>query len=401
MWFNAKDIIIQDNINVPDLHGYVLPHAGTEFTCGIISHTLRFRPTKNFNKVIILYYPASAKPDIDGTYYHEYYVPWKSLETVFGTKGIHYEGYNCRDNKNSPLSSSSASDLIVVSADFSHFLPFNEAIELENKAAHALMFRRMNDNNAYANAVDDVASFQVLYDSIPSNWLLQWVGRTRSSGSKAVGYLSFLLREKPKRIESASADGIFVTAFSKKMTTRECLGEWFDKTKKWSPMVEQRLIDKVVNLSKTTSRLTGGTELDVPVTNYTVTYLFKEKKDTAFIRGWHGLLYNAFYLPEVFLENTFENGQWIQPTALEWPPISTARTAFDLSETLHQLTIKAAGLSGGDARSTFKRRRSSRSRSKSTLKRKHRCKRNYKCSSKGGTKKEILLFSSSVDHFTL
>ena len=398
MWFNAKDIIMQDTIDVPDLHGYVLPHAGTEFTGGIISHTLRFRPTKKINKIIILYYPASAKPDIDGTYYHEYYVPWKSLETVFGTKGsIHYEGYNCRDNKRGHLSLTS-SDLIVVSADFSHFMPFNEAIELENKSAHALMFRR---TNAYVNAVDDFASFRVLYDSIPTHWLLQWVGRTRSSGSKAVGYLSFLLREKPKRIESASADGIFVTAFSDNMTARECLGEWFDRTKQWSPVIEQRLIDKVVHLGKTTSRLTGSTELDVPVTNYTVTYLYKEKKKMAFIRGWHGLLYNAFYLPEVFLENTFENGHWIQqPADIEWPHISTS-TAFDLSETLSHLTIKAAGLSGGDARSTFKRRRSSRSSSRSTLKRKHRCKRNYKRSSKGGTKEEMLLFSSRVDHFTL
>ena len=41
-------------------------------------------------------------------------------------------------------------------------------------------------------------------------------------------------------------------------------------------------------------------------------YLYKKKTSyNNFIRGWHGLLANAFYLPDVFLENTFENGKWI------------------------------------------------------------------------------------------
>lgn len=362
MWFNLKDISIKDIIKVPDLHGYVLPHAGTEFTGRIISHTLRFRPTKKINKIIIIYYPASAEPDVieekGEKYYHEYYVPWKSLESVFGTKGIRYEGINVSALKPGEKLYINKQSLTVVSADFSHFLPFKSAIELENKAAHALMFRRVSMNtDDYIKAVDDVRSFRLLYDLIPSNWLLQWVGRTRSSGLKAVGYLSFLLRDMPKKNSKVIADGMFVTAFSKKITPRECLGEWFTQNNKWSLTIENNLIEKVLRLGKETSRLTGGTELDVPLTNYTVTYLYKDNSNNSnnsnFIRGWHGLLHNAFYLPEVFLENTFENGTWIKSNDKEWPQ-STGNDFFNLSETLVSLNTKA-GLTRGGAGLSKKR----------------------------------------------
>ena len=79
MWFDSKDIIQHNIIKVEDLHGYVLPHAGTEYTGNIISHTLRFRPTKLFTKIIILYYPASATFDVEDNYFHEYYVPLKKI----------------------------------------------------------------------------------------------------------------------------------------------------------------------------------------------------------------------------------------------------------------------------------------------------------------------------------
>ena len=83
MWFSEEDIVLHDTINVADLHGYVLPHAGTKYTGNIISHTLRFRPTRPIDTIIILYYPSGDTPDING-HFHEYYVPWKSLELVFG-----------------------------------------------------------------------------------------------------------------------------------------------------------------------------------------------------------------------------------------------------------------------------------------------------------------------------
>ena len=100
MWFNKKDLTIKPIIKIDDLHGYVLPHAGTTYTGQILSHTLRFRPTKNIKKIIILYYPSEDIPDINIEniyYFHEYYVPWKSIEYIFNDNTILYEGYNIKD----------------------------------------------------------------------------------------------------------------------------------------------------------------------------------------------------------------------------------------------------------------------------------------------------------------
>ena len=75
MWFKESDIIINNIIQIDDLHGYVLPHAGTAHTGNILSHTLQFKPTKFFNTILILYYPVYDTPNV-GKYYHEYYVPY-------------------------------------------------------------------------------------------------------------------------------------------------------------------------------------------------------------------------------------------------------------------------------------------------------------------------------------
>ena len=40
MWFNQKDININNLVELDDLHGYALPHAATKHTGDIISHTL-------------------------------------------------------------------------------------------------------------------------------------------------------------------------------------------------------------------------------------------------------------------------------------------------------------------------------------------------------------------------
>ena len=68
----------------------------------------------------------------------------------------------------------------------------------------------------------------------PDNFVLQWVGRTRSPGHKGVGYLSYLIRDN--KFEDPS--GIFVTVYDKNMNSKECLGEWFDK-KKWTKHIEK------------------------------------------------------------------------------------------------------------------------------------------------------------------
>ena len=377
MWFNKKDLTIKPIINIDNLYGYVLPHAGTTYSGQIISHTLRFRPKppKQIKKIIILYYPASDTPDInintlDGTtlsYYHEYYVPWKSIDYIFSnnkysnnkystsnSNNILYEGYNIKDidtkklDINTIIKSFNLDDtLIVVSSDFSHFLPFNEARELENKAAHSLMFREFN-NSPYINIVDDVKTYEILYKVIPNQLQLQWIGRTRSLGKSGVGYLSFLLRDNKIPQVSVSntnntnntklPDGIFITAFDKKMNARECLGNWYDtsNSNSWTLKNETELKNKVINLAQTTSRLSGGSNIEIPISNYTVTYLYKDTTHN-FIRGYHGILHNAFYLPEVFLENTYNNGKWIKPTDTMW----LTGTTFNLEETFSQLNIKA------------------------------------------------------------
>ena len=74
MWFNKNDIIFKNKIVIEDLHGYVLPHAGTKHTGDIIAHTLRFKPKKKFTKVFILYYPSNEKPNINGKHHQGYFV---------------------------------------------------------------------------------------------------------------------------------------------------------------------------------------------------------------------------------------------------------------------------------------------------------------------------------------
>ena len=365
MWFNKTDLQHHSIITVNDLYGYVLPHAGTTHTGHIISHTLRFRPTKKIKKIIILYYPSSITPtitinepnnELTESYFHEYYVPWKSINHIFNDTTIEYIGININtlinklNGKENFIKLKNKLNLehtlLVVSADFSHFLPFDEAIELENKAAHSLMFRNLKSSPSI-DIVDDVKTFTLLYKLLPKKCNLQWVGRSRSSGGRGVGYLSFLIREKAilKPIMSIIAtktnlpDGMFVTAYDSTMTTRECLGQWFNnnyKNKSWNTFSEYTLVEKVIRLAKTTSRLTGGKNINIPVLYYTITYLYKDTQNE-FIRGWHGILYNAFYLSDVFLENTFNNGTWITNKDTMWQK----GTHFDLTETFQKLNSKA------------------------------------------------------------
>ena len=413
MWFNKTDLQNHSIITVNDLYGYVLPHAGTKYTGHIISHTLRFRPTKKIKQIIILYYPSSSTPtitinetnnELTQSYFHEYYVPWKSINHIFNDTTIDYIGINITTliNKlngkenfiNLKNKLNLEHTLLVVSADFSHFLPFDEAHELETKAAHSLMFRNVK-SSPFIDIVDDVKTFTLVYKLLPKKCNLQWVGRTRSSGERGVGYLSFLIREKPSLHLSMSTtitpftkthlpDGMFVTAYDATMTTRECLGQWFTNThknKSWSTFSEQTLVEKVIRLATTTSRLTGGKNRNIPVLYYTITYLYKDMQNE-FIRGWHGILYNAFYLPDVFLENTFNNGTWITNEDTMWQK----GTQFNLTETFQKLNSKA-GISFINQTSTKV------SKKKSILNTIHSNTKPYT--------KPYTLYSSKVSHFTI
>ena len=336
MWFHKKDLTFHPSITNTLIRGYVLPHAGTKYTGKIISHTLRFKPTFKFNKVCIIYYPSSNKPNIANKYYHEYYVPMKSLQYFIEKKWtkkkkkISYYGVNVRDSK---VTINLTDTLIIVSADFSHFLPLQQAIPLENKAAHALMFQQ-HTHSPYINIVDDVESFKALQSVIPSEWVLQWIGRSRSPGEKGVGYLSFLLKEpiEPSiHFHKRSPTGMFVTCYDINMNARECLGKWFTK---WTPSIENKLIHKVIHNGSKTSRLTGGHNKHVPIKFYTITYLYLDHHKM--IRGYHGIKQKAFYLPDVLLEHTFTNGSWFKDTDKTWKDGS-----FRPKETLDSLHIKS------------------------------------------------------------
>jgi hypothetical protein len=356
-WFKKSDIKLSNSVILDDLHGYVLPHASTKYTGHILSHTLRFKPKKvNFvKKIVIIYYPAFEKENIEvGTkkYYHEYFVPWQTMLVALSSWNIDpskitFIPINVRDTTNKSLLNEINLDnetLFIVSSDFSHFLPFKEAIVKENTAAHALMYKN-TDPNFMNNIVDDPRSFRYLFLNLPTKAItLQWIGRTRSPGLKSVGYLSFLIMKQHKVKESKLPDGIFVTCYDTEMRHRECLGTWFNDENKYSKMEENELKNKVIRLGQTKSRLTGGENTSPLIKYYTVSYLYKSQTNNNlnnFIRGWHTILGNATYLSDVFLENTFNNGQWINlDIDKEWKSGKNSNT-FDMTETLEQLNLKS------------------------------------------------------------
>ena len=345
VWFSNNDINIDHIIELDNLHGYILPHAGTKYTGNIISETLRFKPEKYFDTIIILYFPINNRPNVYNKYHHEYYVPYKSMNYVinniwFINHDINYIDIDVRNINNNNnigyIKDILDTSLIIVSADFSHFLPLQKAIQLENKAAHALMHRYIYNNEVFLDVVDHIKCFIILYKIIPYYWYMQWIGRTRSPGEKGVGYLSFLIREEKQQNYYNSPNGLFVTAYDKNMQQRECLGIWYSDNI-WSKESENNKIKEVINKAKTTSRLTNGKYLNIPVTHYTITYLYIDNQINYPIRGWHGILSNAFYLPDVLLENTYDNGKWIKSTDIIWEQ----GNLFNINDTLDKLSKKA------------------------------------------------------------
>lgn len=340
-WFNKNDIQIDKNklITLNNINGYVLPHAGTKYTSNILSHTLRFKPQKKFNKILIIYYPSNNTENvidhiINKKYYHEYYVVYKTLEYVckyiWDINNISFESINMREN-NQVINYNTKNTLFIVSADFSHFLNLHKALKLEDCAAHMLMYRRF-DVTKCTKIIDDAVSFKKLYEIIPKYWQLQWIGRSRSPGENGVGYLSFLIINT--RIKhNKTPDGFFVTAYDKNMNSRECLGN----THNWNKKLEINLINEVIHKASNTSRLTHGKYLNIPITNYTVTYLFKDTKNN-FIRGYHAIMKDALYLPDVFLENTFENGKFITKENKTWV---LPTKIFNMNNTFSKLEEKA------------------------------------------------------------
>jgi hypothetical protein len=446
-WYHSEDLIAsssstldESTVEVDDVYGYVLPHAGTKYTGDIIQHTCRFRP-KNvevIKRVYIYYYPANEKPDVilprgeptanndddiirlalsasasasasaSSACHHELYVPFRTILHYFrqwnvNTTSITFIPVNIRDiftgrrgggdrtrtfrQNKSRIPQRSVKyratvgtnrDFFIISADFSHHKPFQYAIPAENKAAHAIVTGSLNSRNgnstshdaSYLNEIDDTRTFRAFMRRHP-NLSFQWIGRTRSPGESAVGYLTFLIRPVFQPSKSKSPiDGIFVTCYDSHMNARECLGEWFSGDGRsgasggvsWSRGVEDEFIRKVKVKAQTESRLTGGKGANLPITRCVITYLFKDhdrnhSTNHSFIRGWHSIQTNAIYLPDVLLEHAKEDGSWIAPRDTTWNITTNnsnnSNNRFQLTETLEKLDEKAGGGGGGSTNTTI------------------------------------------------
>ena len=243
MWFHHSHINIQKPlIPIEDLHGYVLPHASTAHSGGVLSHSLRFIPRKHFSKIIIVYYPASPSENVEGKMFHEQYVVQETLKHVITNVWklkfpVTFQGFNVRDETHPPAFNA-RDTLLVISADFSHHLSMQHALSLENCAANAIMHKQLQSQSNIGKCIkvmDHVESFKQMYMFLPHG-VLQWVGRSRSKGLKGVGYLSFLIRSPPQPSYNPP-DGMFVTAYDETMQQRECLGQWYNSLNKWLSLI--------------------------------------------------------------------------------------------------------------------------------------------------------------------
>lgn len=260
-WFHSKDLTPsteRPSIVVDDIYGYVLPHAGTQYTGDIIQHTFQFRPKniEEIKRVYIYYFPANEKPDItipdadahdtrDETFDnrvilssistsecdHELYVPFRTILHYFrkwnvNTKGIKFVPVNIRNIQNKWLNNEGAGgrpksrrrrrgdklhhhkkktrrrhrhaigSFYIISADFSHHKSFDYAIHNENKAAHAIVTDSLECAYDTPPYLDEIDDVRTfrVFKTKHPNLSFQWIGRTRSPGENAVGYHSFLIR---------------------------------------------------------------------------------------------------------------------------------------------------------------------------------------------------------------
>ena len=150
MWYSNSDIKYFKPIEINDLRAYVLPHAGTKHTSHILSHTLRFKPSMQFKRVYILFYPVHEQPNV-GNEYHEYHVPKSAFDYVrlnyWNNKNkIKYIPVDLKNLDNEKVTrivkenkKQLHDSILIISADFSHFLPLQEAIKKENCAAHSIL----------------------------------------------------------------------------------------------------------------------------------------------------------------------------------------------------------------------------------------------------------------------
>ena len=341
-----------ERVSVNDMHGISLPHASTTVpACArVINHTLRFTPpNERLKQILVLYVPASidefdALNDMENLpkawhasvlphAYHEALVPMLSIMHHWPqTKKSEWRLVNVQRQR---VPAHMRAAFVVVSADWTHFLPLQRALKIENAAAVALQQGKLS-HPAFTGAVDAAIAFREVRRLHRARYVWQWVGRGHSDPDESrgggVGYLSFILREKPQLdYVLRNAVGFFVTAYDSAFKARECLGEYTVSQK----ALQQLIQDVVRKASGSHPRLQPNNPNFSNVPYITITPLYNARGK--FIRGWHAVrACGSLYLKDVFLEHTYPNGTWISPNDQNWKNSG----AWSMQPTLSKLKNK-------------------------------------------------------------
>ena len=348
-WFRAAHLKPHARIVVDDMVGLCLPHAGTLHCGSVLSHALRFAPSRPPARFVLLYVPAQSVPDADAEApawvpaehrHHEVVVPlravlhlWPELAEA-GKARWHFHDASSTKRAPSPRGA-----FVVVSCDGSHHMSFVEARRLEDAAAAAVGHGSFEAVDR--RALDALAAFRI---GTPNGHSWQWVGRSRSRGERGVGYLAFLLRRLPRTFQRVR--GVFVTAYGPDFHTRECLGEFGEVTAATVTALAQRVRRRASGAHPRLAPSRGA--LPSARVRLTVALLTPSRRGV-FVRGWHAIrACGATFLSVVFLEHTDESGAWIGARAASWPPRAQG-VPFDLAPTFQRLRNKSGGGCDGDA----------------------------------------------------
>ena len=336
MWFNRNDLMRRPRIPTDGMCGISIPHAGTAHCGAALSHALRFVPTKMPSEVTLVYEPATDAPDAveerppevhvpTKHAYHEVIVPLRAMLWLWPEMTVaKWSFVNARARKS--RGAAHRHSFTIVSCDWSHKLPLQQAVYLENRAVKSLLFDNLHSDAARV-AIDSPGAFQ--QTPVGAHW--EWIGRSFSSGANPVGFMSLILR---KRRPVQRAYGYFVTAYDDAYRARECLGEMGNP----SVATLRELTQRVIRLaSQQAPRLDRSLEAS-PVRHVLVTELHHTSPGERFVRGLHSAsACGATYISTVFLEHVMENGTWIAPTQTRW---TGTRGPWSFGPTLRRLAKK-------------------------------------------------------------
>ena len=391
-WFSPRDLPLHPRrrTTVDGMRGISLPHAGTRHCGHVLAHALRFVPPAMPTRIVVVYQPVSPTPNVLKEHtrnahrgfplpaehaYHEALVPVYAMCTLWPeVRGASWAFVNVNAREPPPPHDEADTEegaFVVVSCDWSHHLPMNEAMPLEDRAVVALQHGKL-DSAAARAAMDSVGAFKVAQQIRPNPgpFVWQWVGRSRSGGERGVGYLAFLLR----RTDVEGASKYFVSAYDEEFRLRECLGT--SGTSGKNP-TQAELRDLMRRVARSGSRARPRLNRDLGpgrVPYLTVTAMYDDEPapgagaavvENEFIRGWHSVsACGATYVASVFLKHVFEGGGWIHADATKWHSSATTtkpdtekdakkdatkKGKWSFGPTLRRLARKAGGSAAAPA----------------------------------------------------